>query len=89
MSTISSLNFLPINRTGYEFTTFNSFLTPNYDNLINDTKNKFHESFQTIINKLKTKQLWILGGQMCMLLVFLLLCIYKLNKFYVKMQFVL
>jgi len=44
-SSISSLNQMPINRTGLEFQKFNSFLKPSYDNMMNGTKYQLQATF--------------------------------------------
>ena len=44
-SSISSLNQLPINRTGVEFQKFNSFLRPSYDAMMNSTKYQLQAKF--------------------------------------------
>lgn len=42
-STIASLTLqLPVNRTGRDFQTFNSYLKPAYDSMMNTTKFRLH-----------------------------------------------
>ena len=44
-SNIAALQTLPIDRHGFDFNMFNSYIKPSYDLLINGTKNEFHFQF--------------------------------------------
>jgi hypothetical protein len=55
-SCIQSLNIMPANRTGEYFTNFNMYIAPAYDNLINSTKIRFHQSFSAIFTSMLDHQ---------------------------------
>lgn len=65
---------------------FRSYLKPGYDEFLNNTKNNFHSSFQSIFGSINTKQIIMLGAQSFILLIFSVISFLKVYMFFQRMK---
>lgn len=86
-SSIASLR-APVNKTSLDFLTFDQLITPSYDDMINGTKHKFHDSFIDYISHILSTHLTIEVIQIILCIVFFTLIIFKIRAFMKKMKLI-
>jgi hypothetical protein len=85
-SSIITLNNPPFNLRSYDFMQFNSYIKPGYDNLMNNTKNNFHSSFNQLFYQIQIEQVAIALAQISIFLIATIFSLYKIRVFHYKMK---
>lgn len=86
-SSIASLR-APVSKTSLDFLTFDQLITPSYDNMINGTKHKFHESFKDFLDHIISTHLVIEVIQIALCITFFTLMVCKIRAFMKKMKLI-
>jgi len=89
ISAISSLSSLPINETGNDFIAVRTLILPLYCDILNDTKNNIHLTIQDTFSSVETKQINFIIGQSAATLLFAMLVIVIVCRFFEKMKIII
>ena len=85
-SSIATLENIPIDRRGREFNVFMSYVKPSYDNLINGTKNNFHQQFQISLQDISIREIIFIAVYSSVVVAIIVVTLYKIKAFLVRLQ---